>query len=89
MQPATELMQRRFDRTIKPIKTERDRQKGLKDIEKLWDAKPGTAARPGRRFGYVGGGLRTESTRSNFVRSRANPRRTKPGLGDAESEEKS
>ena len=26
--------------TIKPIKTERDRQKGLKDVEKLWDAKP-------------------------------------------------
>ena len=26
--------------TIKPIKTKRDRQKGLKDVEKLWDAKP-------------------------------------------------
>jgi hypothetical protein len=46
--------------TIKPI-TERDRQKGLKDIEKLWAAKPGRAARPGRRCGCVGGGLRTEA----------------------------
>ena len=26
--------------TIKPIKTERDYQTALKDIEKLWDAKP-------------------------------------------------
>lgn len=37
-------MQRRFDVTIKPIKTERDRQKALKEIDKLWGAKPGTAA---------------------------------------------
>ncbi len=29
--------------TIKPIKTERDYQKALKQIEKLWDAKPNTA----------------------------------------------
>ena len=29
--------------TIKPIKTERDYQKALKEIEKLWDAKPNTA----------------------------------------------
>jgi HTH-type transcriptional regulator/antitoxin HigA len=28
--------------TIKPIKTERDHQKALKEIEKLWDAKPNT-----------------------------------------------
>ena len=30
--------------TIKPIKTERDYQKALKEIEKLWDAKPNTAS---------------------------------------------
>ena len=30
--------------TIKPIKTERDRQKALIEIERLWDAKPGTTA---------------------------------------------
>jgi HTH-type transcriptional regulator/antitoxin HigA len=29
--------------TIKPIKTERDYQKALKEIEKLWNAKPNTA----------------------------------------------
>ena len=29
--------------TIKPIKTERDYQNALKEIEKLWDAKPNTA----------------------------------------------
>jgi len=29
--------------TIKPIKTKRDYQKALKQIEKLWDAKPNTA----------------------------------------------
>jgi HTH-type transcriptional regulator/antitoxin HigA len=29
--------------TINPIKTERDYQKALKEIEKLWDAKPNTA----------------------------------------------
>jgi HTH-type transcriptional regulator/antitoxin HigA len=28
--------------TIKPIKTERDYQKALKEIEKLWEAKPNT-----------------------------------------------
>jgi len=28
--------------TIKPIKTERDYQKALKEITKLWDAKPNT-----------------------------------------------
>jgi HTH-type transcriptional regulator/antitoxin HigA len=28
--------------TIKPIKTERDHQKALREIEKLWDAKPNT-----------------------------------------------
>lgn len=28
--------------TIRPIKTERDYQKALKEIEKLWDAKPNT-----------------------------------------------
>ena len=28
--------------TIKPIKTERDYEKALKKIEKLWDAKPDT-----------------------------------------------
>jgi HTH-type transcriptional regulator/antitoxin HigA len=30
--------------TIKPIKTERDYQNALREIEKLWDAKPNTAA---------------------------------------------
>jgi HTH-type transcriptional regulator/antitoxin HigA len=30
--------------TIKPIKTERDHQQALKEIERLWDAKPRTAA---------------------------------------------
>ena len=29
--------------TIKPIKTERDYEKALKEIEKLWDTKPNTA----------------------------------------------
>lgn len=29
--------------TITPIKTERDYQKALREIEKLWDAKPNTA----------------------------------------------
>jgi HTH-type transcriptional regulator/antitoxin HigA len=29
--------------TIKPIKTERDYNKALKEIEKLWDAKPNIA----------------------------------------------
>jgi len=29
--------------TIKPIKTERDYHKALKEIEKLWDAKPNTS----------------------------------------------
>ncbi len=29
--------------TIKPIKTERDYRKALKEIEGLWDAKPNTA----------------------------------------------
>lgn len=28
--------------TIKPIKTERDYHKALKEVEKLWDAKPNT-----------------------------------------------
>ena len=28
-----------FDMTIRPIKTERDYRKALKEIEKLWDAK--------------------------------------------------
>jgi len=41
--------------TIKPIKTKRDRQKGLKDIKNS-----GMRNRV-RRFGYVGGGLRTEA----------------------------
>ena len=31
--------------TIKPIKTERDYQNALREIEKLWDAKPNTATR--------------------------------------------
>jgi HTH-type transcriptional regulator / antitoxin HigA len=39
----TKLTQRRFDMTIKPIKTERDYRKALKEIEGLWDAKPNTA----------------------------------------------
>src|SRR5713226_550046 len=34
--------QRRFDMEIRPIKTERDYQKALKEIEKLWEAKPNT-----------------------------------------------
>jgi HTH-type transcriptional regulator/antitoxin HigA len=29
--------------TIKPIKSERDYQRALQEIEKLWDAKPNTA----------------------------------------------
>ena len=29
--------------TIKPIKSERDYHKALKEIEKLWDAKPNTS----------------------------------------------
>ena len=29
--------------TIKPIKTERDYRKALKEIERLWDAKPNTS----------------------------------------------
>ena len=29
--------------TIKPIKTERDYHKALKEIERLWDAKPNTS----------------------------------------------
>ena len=29
--------------TIKPIKTERDYRKALKEIENLWDAKPNTS----------------------------------------------
>jgi HTH-type transcriptional regulator/antitoxin HigA len=33
---------RRFEMTIKPIKTERDYRKTLKEIERLWDAKPNT-----------------------------------------------
>ena len=42
MRHTTELRQRRFDVTIKPIKTERDYQNTLKEIEKLWNAKPNT-----------------------------------------------
>ena len=38
-----ESMQRRFGMTIKPIKTERDYRKALKEIDKLWDAKPNTS----------------------------------------------
>ena len=38
-----ESRQRRFDMTIKPIKTERDYRKALKEIENLWDAKPNTS----------------------------------------------
>ena len=30
--------------TIKPVKTERDYQNALREIEKLWDGKPNTAA---------------------------------------------
>jgi HTH-type transcriptional regulator/antitoxin HigA len=29
--------------TIKPIKTERDYHEALKEIERLWDAKPNTS----------------------------------------------
>ena len=29
---------------IKPIKTEKDYQEGLKEIKKLWDAEPDTPA---------------------------------------------
>jgi HTH-type transcriptional regulator/antitoxin HigA len=39
----TASKQKRSDMTIKPIKTERDYKKALKEIEKLWDAKPNTA----------------------------------------------
>jgi HTH-type transcriptional regulator / antitoxin HigA len=41
-QSTTKSKQKRSDMTIKPIKTERDYQKVLKEIEKLWDAKPNT-----------------------------------------------
>src|SRR5215510_12954834 len=43
MRSTTKSKQRKSDMTIKPIKTERDYQKALKEIEKLWDAKPNTA----------------------------------------------
>ena len=43
--------------TIKPIKTERDRQKALKEIDKLLGCETGYGSgRPARRFGYIGGG---------------------------------
>src|SRR3989337_2000856 len=42
MLSTTKSRQKRSDMTIKPIKTERDYQKALKEIEKLWDAKPNT-----------------------------------------------
>src|SRR6516165_4196468 len=40
---STTKSKQRSDMTIKPIKTERDHQKALKEIEKLWDARPNTA----------------------------------------------
>lgn len=43
MRSTTKSRQRKSDMTIKPIKTERDYNKALKEIEKLWDAKPNTA----------------------------------------------
>jgi hypothetical protein len=43
MQKRQNQSQKRSDMTIKPIKTERDYQKALKEIDKLWDAKPNTA----------------------------------------------
>jgi HTH-type transcriptional regulator / antitoxin HigA len=43
MLSTTNSKQKRSHMTIKPIKTERDYQKALKEIEKLWDAKPNTA----------------------------------------------
>src|SRR5918999_3836951 len=42
MERTTKSTQRRFEMRIKPIKTERDYQKALKEIDKLWDAKPNT-----------------------------------------------
>ena len=39
MQSTTESKQKRSDMTIKPIKSERDYQKALKQIEELWDVK--------------------------------------------------
>jgi HTH-type transcriptional regulator / antitoxin HigA len=43
MQSTTKSQPKRSEMTIKPIKTELDHQKALKEIEKLWDAKPNTA----------------------------------------------
>ena len=44
--------------TIKPIKTERDYRKALKEIEKLWDAKPNTLDGGSiGRTGHSGGGV--------------------------------
>ena len=44
--------------TIKPIKTERDYRKALKEIENLWDAKPNTSNGGSLgRIGNLGGGL--------------------------------
>ena len=42
MERTTKSTQRRFEMRIKPIKTERDYRKALKEIDKLWDAKPNT-----------------------------------------------
>ena len=39
---STTVAQRRFKMTIKPIKTESDYQTALKEIRRLWDAKPNT-----------------------------------------------
>jgi HTH-type transcriptional regulator/antitoxin HigA len=43
MRSTTKSEQTRSDMTIKPIKTERDYQRTLKEIDKLWEAKPNTA----------------------------------------------
>jgi hypothetical protein len=42
---STKPRQKSRDMTIKPIKTERDYHKALKEIEKLWDAKPSSTRR--------------------------------------------
>src|SRR3990172_11345742 len=42
MRSTTRSTQRRFNMKIKPIKTERDYRTALKEIERLWEAKPNT-----------------------------------------------
>jgi hypothetical protein len=59
--------------TIKPIKTERDYQKGLKEIEKLWEAKPNTPT--GDRLDVL---LRWSKRMSRSITRSIHPTRLKP-----------